>query len=56
MDGLELDPDANTAAIGAARRISSEGARLQAWVIPNDEELLIARDTVRLVRGLEPRY
>lgn len=26
------------------------------WVIPTDEELLIARDAARLVLGLEPRY
>lgn len=55
--GLELDAEANRDARGGAeRRISSPGARLGAWVIPTDEELLIARDTVRLVRGLEPRY
>jgi hypothetical protein len=27
-----------------------------AWVIPSDEELLIARDTARLVLKLEARY
>lgn len=54
--GLTIDPDANRAAVGGTEgRISREG-RLAAWVIPTDEELLIARDTVRLVRGLEPRY
>ena len=31
-------------------------SRLAAWVIPTDEELLIARDTARIVLGLEPRY
>jgi acetate kinase len=55
--GLELDPDANAAASGGAEaRITRAGSRLQAWVIPTDEELLIARDTARLVLGLEPRY
>ncbi|HLU25668.1 MAG TPA: acetate kinase [Longimicrobiales bacterium] len=55
--GLELDPELNAGAVGGAeRRISSEGSRLAAWVIPTDEELLIARDTARLVLGLEPRY
>jgi acetate kinase len=55
--GLELDPDANAVTTGStAGRISREGSRLSAWMIPTDEELLIARDTVRLVLGLETRY
>jgi acetate kinase len=54
--GLNLDADANAAAVGIERRISTEDSRLQAWAIPTDEELLIARDTTRLVLGLEPRY
>jgi acetate kinase len=54
--GLELDEDANKAAIGQkAGRITREGSRLEAWMIPTDEELLIARDTVRLVLGLPTR-
>jgi len=36
--------------------ISREGSRLAAYVIPTDEELLIARDTVRLVRGEPTKY
>jgi acetate kinase len=55
--GLELDEDANKAAMGQnAGRITREGSRLEAWMIPTDEELLIARDTVRLVMGLPTRY
>ncbi|MDX1674689.1 MAG: acetate kinase [Longimicrobiales bacterium] len=55
--GAELDDDANAATTGSeSGRISKESSRLQAWVIPTDEELLIARDTVRLVQGLETRY
>jgi len=55
--GLKLDPDANAAASGGAEaRITHDDSRTQAWVIPTDEELLIARDTARLVLGLEPRY
>jgi acetate kinase len=40
------------ATLGGAGPISRDGSRLQAWVIPTDEELLIARDTVRVVRGV----
>src|ERR671916_501012 len=55
--GVELDPAANEAT--TARRegqISREGARLAVYVIPTDEELLIARDTVRLIRGVTQRF
>jgi acetate kinase len=54
--GLELDVDANDRMIdGEEGRISGTEARLGAWVIPTDEELLIARDTVRLVTGEDTR-
>lgn len=53
--GLHLDPAANEAALGGRpARISTEDSRLAAWVIPTDEELLIARDTWRLVSGAGP--
>ena len=55
--GLEIDPAANAALTGGGEgRISVEGCRLAAWVVPTNEELMIARDTVRLVNGVEPRY
>jgi acetate kinase len=50
--GLELDGGANFAAVGGYEgRITRPGSRLEAWVIPTDEELIIARDTVRLLLG-----
>jgi acetate kinase len=50
--GLELDPEQNRAYFnGREGVISKDGSRLLAFVIPTDEELLIARDTVRCVRG-----
>ena len=51
--GLELDPAANNRATGTEGKISTSSSRLAAWVIPTDEELLIARDTVRVVSLLE---
>jgi acetate kinase len=55
--GVTLDAGANARAIaGAETRISAEGSRVEVWVIPTDEELLIARDTVRVIEGLETRY
>lgn len=53
--GLELDERRNAALKrGAAGLISKPAARLKAYVIPTNEELLIARDTFRAVRGLPP--
>ena len=40
-----------TASDGKQAQIGVEGSRLPVWVIPTDEELLIARDTVRCVLG-----
>jgi acetate kinase len=41
--GLELDPAANQA---GGPRITPESSRVSAWVIPTDEELMIARHTL----------
>ena len=49
--GLALDPDLNGQMIGRPGRISAAGARLEAWVIPTDEEEVIARDTARCLVG-----
>ena len=55
--GLTLDAERNGAlAAGREGRISADGARLAAWVIPTDEELLIARDTYRVVTGAPIRF
>jgi acetate kinase len=44
--GVDLDDDANSR---GGPRISSEASRVQAWVIPTNEELMIARHTRRLL-------
>jgi acetate kinase len=55
--GVHLDPEANERMVGGTEgRITTDGSQLEVWVIPTDEELLIARDTARLVLGLETRY
>ena len=48
--GLRLDPQANTAQQGE-RRISASGSRLEAFVIPTDEETQIARDTALALKS-----
>jgi acetate kinase len=50
--GVTLDSTANAATVGGAEgRIDASGSRVELWVIPTDEELLIARDTWRVVTG-----
>ena len=44
--GLELDDSANEA---ASTRISKPGSKLSAWIVPTDENLMIARHTLRQV-------
>lgn len=44
--GAELDPEANTAGAGC---ISTAASRVALYVIPTDEELMIARHTLALV-------
>jgi len=44
--GVELDPTANAA---GGSRISTAASRVSAWVIPTNEELMIARHTRRLL-------
>ena len=55
--GLELEVQRNNEhGRSSDGLISKDGSRLTAYVIPTDEELLIARDTVRCVAGVEQRY
>ncbi len=52
--GLAVEDGLNGALIGGKEGMfSTADSRLQAWVVPTDEELLIARDTYRVVNGLE---
>ncbi|HVN21395.1 MAG TPA: acetate/propionate family kinase [Dongiaceae bacterium] len=48
--GLELDPGANA---GRGPRISSSRSRISVWVIPTNEELMIARHTGALLGLLQ---
>lgn len=49
--GLVVDPDANGAAVGVEGRITAQSSRIQAYVIPVDEELFIAQDAIDLLRN-----
>ena len=51
--GLQIDAAKNQETIGREGEISTEDSKLLAYAIPTDEELLIARDTVRVIRGVQ---
>ena len=46
--GIEIDPERNNVRSKVAE-LSPEGAKVKVWMIPTDEELVIARDTLALV-------
>ncbi len=53
--GLHVDHAENDRLVGGLEgRFSTDDSTLGAWVVPTDEELLIARDTYRVVEGIEP--
>jgi acetate kinase len=47
--GLRLDSHRNDALVGVEGQISTNSARIHAYVIPTDEELVIARETISVV-------
>jgi acetate kinase len=49
--GLRLDEKKNQQMVGQEGQISTDDSSLHAYVIPTDEELVIARDTVRCILG-----
>jgi acetate kinase len=50
--GIEIDPEKNEKVIRQEGLISPSTNSTQVYVIPTNEELLIARDTVRTVLGI----
>lgn len=52
--GIRLDPARNDALIGGEGCISADNSTAQVWVIPTNEELVVARETKRLLEHLQP--
>ena len=48
--GISIDPTANESAEGEAR-ISAEDSRTQIWVVPTNEEVIVARQAKQLLEG-----
>jgi acetate kinase len=51
--GLNIDPVKNNKRSGEPRDISTNGSRGRIFVIPTNEEYVIANDTYKIVKGLE---
>jgi len=49
--GLHIDAAKNQEAVGREAKICTDDSKLLGYAIPTDEELLIARDTVRVILG-----
>jgi len=50
--GIKVDPESNASVPDQERLISPRGASPEMWVIRTNEELLIARDTLRCMLGI----
>ena len=54
--GVVIDAKKNESAVGEEQEISADRSAVKVWVIPTDEELLIARDTLRCILNLPHRH
>ena len=48
--GVKLDPERNSVR-GKEALISADDSKVQVWVVPTNEELMIAKDTADLVNA-----
>ncbi len=51
--GVKLDKELNNTVHGTETKISAPDSKVDVWVVPTDEEIVIARDTKELVEGLK---
>ena len=51
--GIKLDEKANEGMRGKLAKISAPDSKVEVWVVPTNEELLIARDTKALVESMK---
>ncbi|MHB9038760.1 MAG: acetate/propionate family kinase [Armatimonadota bacterium] len=50
--GIVLDEEMNAGCCRNEGKISADESRIQIWVVPTNEELIVARETYRLLNGL----
>jgi acetate kinase len=47
--GIEINQEVNALIRGKLSKISTENSKVEVWVVPTNEELLIARDTLEII-------
>ncbi len=47
--GIKLNNELNASIRGKLQKVSADDSKVQVWVVPTNEELLIARDTLELI-------
>ena len=47
--GIKIDKELNKQSRGKLVKLSTPDAKTEVWVVPTNEELLIARDTLELI-------
>lgn len=47
--GIKIDKELNASIRGKLARVSAPDSKVEVWVVPTNEELLIARDTLKLI-------
>jgi acetate kinase len=53
--GIALDPTLNAAATGVEAKLSKEGSRVPIYIVPADEERIVARATAQLLASTDGR-
>lgn len=48
--GIDLDPEKNASASNREMRLDSDHSRAQIWIIPTNEELIVARQTLAAIQ------
>ncbi|MCQ2433698.1 MAG: acetate kinase [Oscillospiraceae bacterium] len=47
--GIEIDDELNHSTRGQLMKLSTPNSKVEVWIVPTNEELLIARDTIALI-------
>jgi acetate kinase len=47
--GIKIDKELNRSIRGKLTKISTPDSKIEVWIVPTNEELLIARDTLALI-------
>jgi acetate kinase len=47
--GIKIDKELNKSVRGKLTKLSTPDSKIEVWIVPTNEELLIARDTLELI-------